>query len=192
VIPILLVGSRSLFIFFLWLGSDFLETLLTTLAPVCTKGILSNHFFCLHEVLFFSSVFASFLLFPSRYTFLHRDLDFGCFLEILFCFISPLLIIHRIGPCKVEQYDVITQTTHYEFLCPTQYDAVWNFACTRLPEVERGRPIEWYTVCGTPHTNYTLWMGVFLSILIAALELYVVIFRGTTIRNPSSPKTKVH
>eukprot|EP01127_Copromyxa_protea_P006934 TRINITY_DN16871_c0_g1_i1.p1 TRINITY_DN16871_c0_g1~~TRINITY_DN16871_c0_g1_i1.p1 ORF type:complete len:409 (+),score=69.80 TRINITY_DN16871_c0_g1_i1:129-1229(+) len=76
----------------------------------------------------------------------------------------------RIGPCRVEQFDIITQTTQYEFLCPSEFTAVWDFSCTDVPSASSG-PVEWYTVCGTPHDNQQLWLGVLFSILVVALRL---------------------
>ena len=53
-----------------------------------------------------------------------------------------------------EQTD-ITQLTRYEFLCVTDFDEDYTFACVDAPPEGE---VSWYTVCGRPHTNFAAWM----------------------------------
>ena len=63
--------------------------------------------------------------------------------------------VHQtVGECYVEQTD-ITQLTRYEFLCVTDFDEDYTFACVDAPPEGE---VSWYTVCGRPHTNFAAWM----------------------------------
>ena len=63
--------------------------------------------------------------------------------------------VHQtVGECYVEQTD-ITQLTRYEFLCVTDFDEDYTFACVDAPPEGE---VRWYTVCGKAHTDFAAWM----------------------------------
>jgi hypothetical protein len=69
--------------------------------------------------------------------------------------------VHQtIGECHVEATD-ITGFTRYEYLCPSDFDEDYSFECAEAQRElaePRGETVEWYTICGRPHTNFAAWM----------------------------------
>ena len=63
--------------------------------------------------------------------------------------------VHQVpGPCGIEVADVTGQIRH-EFLCVSDFDEDYTFACTTSPEDGS----QWYAICGRGHSSFALWMG---------------------------------
>jgi hypothetical protein len=64
--------------------------------------------------------------------------------------------VHQtVGECYVEATD-ITGMTRHEFLCASDFDEDFSFACVDQPPAEG---TEWYTICGRGHTDFAAWMA---------------------------------
>ena len=59
----------------------------------------------------------------------------------------------QVGRCYVEARD-ITGLVRHEFLCATDFDEDFSFACTRQPSLGS----RWYTICGRPHHQPKSWL----------------------------------
>src|SRR5690606_28995256 len=72
--------------------------------------------------------------------------------------------VHQtVGACYVEAAD-ITGMTRFEFLCVTDFDEDFSFACLPSPPPSGAR---WYTVCGRPHTHFLRWLAAVLGLGVA-------------------------
>ena len=72
------------------------------------------------------------------------------------------------GPCGVKTTDVMGLERDL-YICPDAYLGDFHFDCG-VPLPEDGA--HWYTVCGRPHQNRPLWMGVVGAIGLTGLLLF--------------------
>jgi len=83
-----------------------------------------------------------------------------------------------LGKCRVEQFDIITQTKQYEFLCVDNFDETYDFHCVKPPTFE-GKPVDWYTVCGKEHKNFPVWIATLVSVCVLAQSSFSYLFKST-------------
>jgi hypothetical protein len=77
--------------------------------------------------------------------------------------------VHQpVGPCHVEATDV-TGLTRYAFLCPTDFDEDYGFACAAEPPRDGAT---WYTICGRAHANVFRWLAGLVLLTLSATALY--------------------
>lgn len=77
--------------------------------------------------------------------------------------------VHQtVGACHVEATD-ITGMTRYAYLCVSDFDEDFSFACVAEPPADGSR---WYTVCGRPHVDFTLWLAAVLSLALLGVSGY--------------------
>ncbi|MCA9523822.1 MAG: hypothetical protein KC609_22790, partial [Myxococcales bacterium] len=75
----------------------------------------------------------------------------------------------KTGKCYVEAKD-ITGNTRYEYLCVTDFDEPYSFACLPSPPPPGST---WYTVCGRPHRHPARWIGGLVGIAAAGIVVFL-------------------
>ena len=75
------------------------------------------------------------------------------------------------GECGVKARDMMGFVRE-EFLCEETYDEDFHFDCVDqdLPPAHA----EWYTLCGTPHADYSLSLSVESALAFVGLSVYAV------------------
>ena len=80
--------------------------------------------------------------------------------------------LHQVpGPCDVKDTD-ITGVRRDKFLCVTDYDEDFTFACAAPP----ANGTQWYTICGKAHTNYALYATGVAGLSFAGLAMFSLLF----------------
>lgn len=88
------------------------------------------------------------------------------------------------GPCHVEAKDIVG-SVRYEFLCAEDYDEDFSFDCVaHVPPAGA----TWYMVCGRPHSNYPLWLGVVA--VLGGLGIGAFTYLLTVRRSAGAPGSK--
>lgn len=77
--------------------------------------------------------------------------------------------IHQpVGPCHVEATD-ITGLKRYAFLCATDFDEDYSFACVPKPPADGA---SWYTLCGRAHGDAVRWKAALGLLTLLAVALF--------------------
>jgi hypothetical protein len=75
------------------------------------------------------------------------------------------------GTCGIEVTD-LTGSVRHQYLCATDFDEDYTFACTEPP----ADGTEWYTICGSAHTNFPLWLAGVTGLSGAGAWLFTMLF----------------
>jgi len=89
-----------------------------------------------------------------------------------------------IGPCEkwVDIKGIISglKLKKRRYLCPTRYDEPYfDFHCLpnkTAPIPRDGKPVEWYTICGTPFPNHAEYIFVIWTLCFFGLNIYYQCF----------------
>lgn len=86
-----------------------------------------------------------------------------------------------IGPCGVEELDV-AGNIRQRYLCASDYDEPdFSFACEEaISEGTHEGLVSWYTVCGTPHTDFPTAAVVLASLCLVGTLTYLFLFLRPT------------
>ena len=80
--------------------------------------------------------------------------------------------LHQLpGPCDVESTD-FTGVTRKAFLCVTDFDEDFTFACTTPP----ADGTQWFTICGKAHTNYAGYVSAVGGLALAGIVVFSLFF----------------
>ncbi|XP_059088314.1 uncharacterized protein LOC131884517 [Tigriopus californicus] len=79
--------------------------------------------------------------------------------------------IHQtLGPCGVEAVDFAGHLRE-EYVCLSNHSEDWNAQCDAAIPVAPNFS-EWYTICGEPHSNFGLWLGVLMALGALGITTY--------------------
>jgi len=104
-----------------------------------------------------------------------------------------------IGPCDkwVDVHGIISglKLKKQRYLCPTRYDEQYfDFHCLpnkTVPAMRDGKPVEWYTVCGTPYPNHAEYIFVIWVLCFVGLGVFYQCFaRSGELPIPVAVKSK--
>jgi len=93
--------------------------------------------------------------------------------------------IHQLtGPCYIEEFDH-SGNRRYKYLCVTDYNEEYSLKCHGSAPPGANTITDWYTICGTPHSDPQLFIFVVTGLCLLGTIVNALLF----ITPPQSPST---